>query len=177
MNPLLTHFGESASGPAALGINGQSFLIQLITFILVFLVLRQFAFKPIVKLLNDRHDLIEQGVTLGEKMRVEEAKLADKAAATLQDARQKADRALADADTAARQKVAAAEEVAQKRAEAIVAEAESQVKQASARERKRLEGELIGLVSEVSEAVIHEKVDAKKDATLVAAALKDRGAA
>ena len=59
-----------------------------------------------------------------------------------------------------------------KRAEGIIKEAESQIKQATERERKRLEKELVGLVSEVSEAIIGEKVDATKDAALIDKALK-----
>src|SRR5437879_993701 len=119
MNPLLTQFGE-ASGPAALGISGQAFLIQLITFLIVFLMLRQWAFKPIIKMLNQRRDLIEQGVTLGEKMRAQEAKLEADAAKVLHGARRQADSILTDAEAEVRQKIAKAEETAQARAETIL---------------------------------------------------------
>lgn len=172
MNPLVTQFGE-ASGPAALGISGQAFLIQLITFLIVFLLLRQFAFKPIIKMLNKRHDLIEEGVTLGEKMRTEELALEARVAQTLHDARRQADDILTDANAEVRQKIAKAEEAAQSRAAVILSEAEEQIKQATERERKRLETEVVNLVSEVSEAVIHEKVDAKKDAALLDKAMKE----
>ncbi len=177
MYPLLTHFGEGASGPAALGISGQAFLIQIITFLVVFLVLKKWAFKPIIKMLNARRDVIENGVTLGEKMRAEEAKLEEKVAQKLHEVRKQADQLIADAETEGKQKVQAAEDTAQKRAEGIIREAESQIKQASERERKRLEKELIGLVSEVSEAIIGEKVDATKDAALIDKALKGQKAA
>lgn len=175
MNPLLTQFGE-ASGPAALGISGQAFLIQLITFLIVFLMLRQWAFKPIIKMLNQRHDLIEQGVTLGEKMRAQEAKLEADTAKVLHDARRQADVILTDAEAEVRQKIARAEETAQTRAAAIMSEAETQIKHATERERKRLEAEVVELVSDVSEAIIHEKVDAKKDAALIDKAMKEHQA-
>ena len=176
MNPILTQFGE-ASGPAALGINGQAFLIQLVTFLIVFLVLRQWAFKPIIKLLNERRDLIEQGVTLGEKMRAAQADAEQQVSDKLHDARRQADVLLADADKEVRAKLLAAEDGARKRAELIIAEADAKIKQDIERERKRLEKEMIGLVSEVSEAIIHEKVDDKKDAALIDRALKERRAA
>ena len=172
MYSLLTHFGEEASGPAALGISGQAFLIQIITFLLVFLALKKWAFKPIIKMLNDRRDVIENGVTLGEKMRAEEAKLEEEVAQKLHEVRKQADQLIADAETEGKQKVQAAEEAAAKRAEGIIKDAESQIKQATERERKRLEKELVGLVSEVSEAIIGEKVDATKDAALIDKALK-----
>lgn len=180
MNGLfaLTHFGAAeASGPAALGISLQAFLIQLVTFLIVFLVLRQFAFKPIIKMLNERREVIENGVTLGEKMRAQEAEVEAAAAEKLHTARRQADTILADADNEARQKIQAAEEVAKARGDAMIKEAEAQIKQASDRERKRLEKEVVELVSEVSEAVIQEKVDAKKDAALIDKAMREHKAA
>ena len=179
MSMLFTQFGEAApaSGPAALGISGQAFIIQLLTFLIVFLILKKFAFGPIIKLLRERRDLIESGVSLGEKMRAEEAAAEAKAAATLKAARQKADGIVADAETEARGRVQAAEDQARARADGIIKEAESQIKQAASRERKRLEKEIVGMVSEVSEAVIREKVSPEKDAKLIDEALKEYRAA
>lgn len=176
MTPLFTQFGE-ASGPAALGISGQAFLIQIITFLIVLLALKKWAFGPIVKMLDSRREIIENGVSLGEKMRAEEAKLEEAVAKKLHETRQQADRLLADAETEAKQKILAAEDAAQKRADGIIKEAAEQTKQAVERERKRLEAEVVNLVSEVSEAIIGEKVDAKKDASLIDKALRERKAA
>jgi len=64
---IFRQFGDSSSGLGALGISGQAFLIQLVTFLLAFLVLRQWAFKPIVRLLRERRETIDRGVHLGNK--------------------------------------------------------------------------------------------------------------
>lgn len=175
---LLTQFADSSSGPAAaLGVNMQAFLIQLITFLIAFLVLRQWAFKPIMKALHDRRKVIEEGIVLGEKMRAQEAKLQADVAHELHNAREQGDKIIAAAELTAKQALQEAEETARTRAAAIVQEGKAQVKQAAQAERTRLERELIGLVSEVSEAVIGEKVDAKKDAALLARLLEERKAA
>ena len=51
----VTIFGESSpSGPGALGISGQALLIQLVTFALAYLVLRRYAVKPLLIVLDDR---------------------------------------------------------------------------------------------------------------------------
>lgn len=171
---LFSHFGAESSGPAALGLSLQAFLIQLVTFLVVFLVLKKWAFGPIIRTLNERRTLIESGVTLGEKMRAAEAESDAKIAQKLHQARQQADAVIAEAEAEARQRVQSAEADAQKRAEGIIHEADARIKQASERERKRLEQEVIGLVSEVSQAVIGEKVDPKKDAGLIERALKGR---
>lgn len=177
MNPLLSHFGAEASGPAALGISLQAFVIQLLTFLIVFLALKKWAFGPIIKMLNQRRELIEDGVSLGEKMQAQEADAEAKVAEQLHAARQKADGLLADADTEARQRIQKAEEAAKGRTDAMIKDAEAQIKQASDRERKRLEKDVVALVSEVSEAVIQEKVDAKKDAAIIDKALREQRAA
>jgi F-type H+-transporting ATPase subunit b len=177
MSPFSPHFAVDASGPAALGINGQAFVIQLVTFLVVFLILRHWAFKPILKMLNERRDLIEEGVTLGEKMRIEEAKLQAAVAAKLQNARKQGDVIIADAEVEARQKIQQSETVAQQRADGIITDAEERIAHASKRERARLVTEVFQLVSEVSEAVIKEKVDATKDAVLINNALNERRSA
>lgn len=178
MNSLFTQFAaaeeQATSGLGALGVDWKAFVIQLVTFLLAFLVLKRFAFKPILRVLNERHELIESGVTLGEQMRQEEEKLAAKVEKTMQDARAKADGIIADAEEAAKVAGAELEAKAKKKADSLVAEAEDRIAQDTKRARAELEGELAGLVVEATEAIIDEKVDAKKDAQLIEAALRGR---
>lgn len=172
----LTQFGDSSIF-SALGISGQAFIIQLITFLIAFLVLRQWAFKPILKVLDERRKRIEDGLRLGEQMEAEKARLDDRVSRELRKARTEADKIITDAETTAKQTVQTAEDTARKRAEEIVKSANEQIEYATKRERERLEREIVELVSDVSEAIIGEKVDAKKDAALIDKALKNRSAA
>ncbi len=178
MIQLVTQFAaaEATSGIGALGLNAQSLIIQLITFIMAFIVLRQFAFKPIGKVLRDRRDLIESGVKLGEDMQKERAELDKTIAAELHDARLKADGIIAEASDAGRAAVAEAEEKARGKAEGILADAKARGEQDIKHMRGQLEKELVGLVSEATEAIIDEKIDATKDAALIDKALKRQGA-
>lgn len=177
MHTVLTTFAaEEASGIGALGINLDSLIIQLVTFILAFLVLRQFAFKPIGKVLRERRELIESGVKLGEEMQKERAELDKSVTTTLQDARKKADSIVAEAHDAGRAAITEAEDKARAKADSIVADAKARGEQDVAQMRKALEKELIGLVSEATEAIIDEKVDATKDAVLIEKALKSQKA-
>jgi F-type H+-transporting ATPase subunit b len=167
---------SSSSGLGALGVDPKAFIIQLITFVLAFLVLKRFAFKPILKVLGERRETIENGVKLGEKMKQEEAKLAAKVDETLHEARKEADQIIATAQDSGRQAVREAEEKARAKADGIVKEAESRIVQETARARQHLESEVVGLVADATEAIISEKVDAKKDAALIERALKGRSA-
>ena len=97
MNVLLTQFGDSSSGLGSLGIDGKAFVIQLVTFLLAFWVLKHWAFGPIVKLMEQRRKTIEDGVSLGEQMRKDKAPLEDQVAKELAKARTEADGILAEA--------------------------------------------------------------------------------
>lgn len=176
MVQVATHFAEaqSSSGLGALGVDGTAFVIQLITFVLAFLVLKRFAFKPIIKVMRERRETIENGVKLGEQMKQEEAKLAAKVDETLHKARQDADQIIATAQDSGREAVREAEEKARVKADGIIKSAESTITQETARARKQLEAEVVGLISDATEAIIDEKVDAKKDAALIERALKGR---
>ncbi len=172
----LHNFGSGSSGIGALGVDGKAFIIQLITFVLAFLVLKKWAFGPIIKLLHERRATIEQGVKLGEQMKQEQAELEAKVEKILHDTRSKADSIIADAQETARQTIRESEEKAKGKAEGIISSAEDRIVQETASARQKLEQELVGLVADATEAVIHEKVDAKKDAQIIERALKGQRA-
>lgn len=167
-------FGESSSsGLGALGVDGKAFFIQLLTFVMAFFILRRYAFGPIIAALNQRRETIESGVKLGEEMQLERAKLEDQVSDILHKARQEADSIITAAQDSGRQAIREAEEKARDKAAGVLAEAEARISQDTARARKQLEKELVNLVSEATEAIIGEKVDAKKDAALIERALKE----
>ena len=170
----VTQFAETSSsgGIGALGVDAKAFAIQLVTFVLAFLVLRKFAFGPILAIMQRRRETIETGVKLGEQMKREKAELEAQVAKELSDARTKADGIMADAEAAARDKIRSAEESAQEKAAIIVKEGKERGEQEVVRARKALEAELVGLISDATETIIGEKVDTKKDATLIDKALK-----
>jgi F-type H+-transporting ATPase subunit b len=113
MLTLFTQFGaEESSGIGALGISGSHLVIQLITFVLAYFVLRKYAFEPILKVLAERRDTIEKGVKLGEEMQKERLALDKKVAAELHKARQDADGILSEASDTAKSTVRDAEDKA-----------------------------------------------------------------
>ena len=172
-----TNFAEGSSGLGALGVDPKAFIVQLLTFLLAYLVLRRYAFGPILRVLQERRQRIEQGVKLGEEMQKERAKLEEQVEKALHQARQQADEIMALAQDASRQAIREAEEKARTKAANILEAAEARIVQDTARARQQLEKELVELVSDATEAIIYEKVDAKKDAALMERVLKERKAA
>jgi F-type H+-transporting ATPase subunit b len=165
---------SSSSGLGSLGIDGKALVIQLVTFLLAFWVLQHWAFKPIVQIMEQRRKTIEDGVSLGEQMKKDKAALEAKVAEELAKARTEADGIIAEANENARQMVREAEDAAGKKADAIVKEGQSRAASEMQRARKALESQIVGWVSDATEAIIGEKVDAKKDAGIIERAIKEQ---
>ena len=171
---LHTYFAatEGAEAGLPLGLSASAFVIQLITFVFVFLLLKKFAFKPITKILEKRRQTIDDGVRLGRKLENEKARLDEQVAKVMREARHDADKIIAAGHKDARQVVRDAEKNAQAKADRILADAEERIHEESEHARRKLEKDLIGLVSEATETIVGEKVDAKKDAELVKKVMK-----
>jgi F-type H+-transporting ATPase subunit b len=165
---------ESGSPLDALAVNGVAFTIQLITFLFVFLLLKKFAFAPIVKMLEERRKVIDDGVRMGLKMEKAKQQLDQDIAKELQKTRQEADKIIAGAKKEEREIIREAEKTAQRKTDAMLADAEVRLQEEAKRAKRGLEKDIVGLVSEATEAIVHEKVDSTKDAKLIDEALKGR---
>jgi F-type H+-transporting ATPase subunit b len=166
--------GHMAEDSSKLGLSLSSLVIQFVTFVLVFLLLKRFAFKPIVKMLEKRRQTIEDGVKLGEKMEKEQERLKEEEARIIREARHQADRIVETGHKEAREVVRDAEKAAKVKADGILAEAEERIAEESEQARRKLEKDIVGLVSEATETIVEEKVDASKDADLIDRAMKGR---
>ncbi len=175
-----TNFAAAAAEQAVehesgiLGINLESFIIQIITFVLVFVILKKFAFDRIVTILDKRYKVIDEGVRHGQQMQKEREKLEKETEKIVREARLGADEIIGHAQKDAREIVRDAEKAAHKKSEVMLKDAEARISEEAQQSRRKLEKEIVGLVSEATEAVVHEKVDAKKDAELIDKAIKGR---
>lgn len=165
---------EQHSEGGILGLSASAFVIQLLTFIFVFALLKKFAFDRIVRMLDERHKTIDDGVRMGLRMEEEKARLDEDVAKTLRGARAEADDIIAAAQKESRETVREAEKAGQRKVDSMIADAEVRIEEDAKHARDRLEKELVGLVSEATETVVGEKVDARKDAELVKKAMKGR---
>lgn len=173
---LLTKFAsetaEEPSGLAALGLDGKAFVIQLVTFLLVFYVLKRLVFGRVVDLLEKRRETIEAGLQLTTEMAAERDKLEKEVEKMRAQARKEADDVLARTQEQASGIIKDAEESASEKANNLLSEARSKIEEETARARRKLEAEVVDLVIEATEKVTGEKLDAKKDAALLTKALK-----
>ncbi len=173
MDGFIMNFGaEEVSGIGALGFDGKAFLIQMVTFLLAYIVLRKYAFGPILEVLRRRRETIESSVKLTEDLQKEKDKLESTVEKTLHEARAQADEMIAGAQESSRQVVREAEDKAREKAASIATEAKSRIAADTAIAREQMKQEIVGLISDATEVIIDEKVDSKKDADLIKKALQ-----
>jgi F-type H+-transporting ATPase subunit b len=165
---------EEATGLGALGVSLESFIIQLITFFLVFMLLKKFAFTPIGKMLEKRRQTIDDGVRLGQKLERQQEKMDQEAAKITKEARHEADRIISNANKDARQIQRDAEKAANRKADAMLSDAEARIKEDTQQAKQKLEKEIVGIVSEATEAIVGEKVDSKKDDEIIQKIIRKR---
>lgn len=175
---LVTIFGnsEQPQGLAALGLDLVAILAQTLTFLLLFFVVKKYALEKIVNTLEDRRKTIESGVRLGRKMEAEQNKLSDKIEKELKKARSEADNIIAQSKEEASGIIRDAEEATARKVQAMLDDAHAKIEEDIATARKNLEKDVRILVANATGVILEEKLDAKKDMSLIDKALaKVRG--
>lgn len=176
MAGLLTLTGSrfaAEGGIATLGVDLKALILQIITFVIVFALLKKFALDKIVKVLDERRETIDKGVTLGREMEAEKEQLEQKVQIKLREARKEADKILADAHQEAGEMLKEAEATASRKADNIVAEAHARIEDETKKARRQLEHEVLDLVADATEVIIEQKLDPKKDQALITKALSE----
>jgi F-type H+-transporting ATPase subunit b len=163
---------DSSSGLGAFNINLKGFIFQFVTFVLVLLILRKWVVPKLVETINNRQETLEQSLQNAKATEEALARAEAKAEEILTRARAQADEAIAEAKAAGVGAIVKAEEAAAARASIIVKEAESRLSQEREKLRLELRAELADLVSDATEKIIHEKLDDKRDMSLIERAIK-----
>ncbi|HEX5797000.1 MAG TPA: F0F1 ATP synthase subunit B [Candidatus Saccharimonadales bacterium] len=172
---LITKFGaEEASGISALGLDKQAFIVQLVTFLLVFYILNKFVFGKVVNLLERRRRTIEEGVRLTTEMQAEKEKLDDEIAKVHQEARKQADAVIAASREQASDIIKQAEESARQKADRILADAREKITEETVKAKRTLEEDMVDLIISTSEKVTRERLTAEKDRSLISKFLKEQ---
>lgn len=164
--------GESSGGLGAVGLDPLAILAQAATFLLLFVIVKRFALEKIVKTLEDRRKAIDSGVRLGIEMQAEQAKLEETIQRRLHEVRLQADTILADAHQEAGAIIKQAETAASQLAETFLKDAHARITGDIRKAKEGLEQEAVNLVAEAAEILVGEKLDAKKDSSLIRRALE-----
>ena len=161
-------------GPLAkLGFNGPVFIAQLVNFGLLLVLLRLFAYKPIMKMLDTRANKIKESLEAGDHAKME-AVSAEKEIA------KKIEEASASGQQIVGQAVKTAEEVkrraaldAKKEADAIIAKAQVEIQREKQESMTELRKEVADLAVMVAGKAIGATIDKETQRRLIDNTLKE----
>ncbi len=163
--------GGEKSGIAVLGIDPKAVILQAGTFLLLFLIVKKFALRGIIDTLEQRRLTIDKGVELGQEMEKKKIEFDAEVDKLRRQARSAADDIIAAAHKDAGQIIKDGEASAAQKVQSMLDDAEARIGREMAKARTELRAEMQNLVADATEVIIHEKLDAKKDASLLARAL------
>lgn len=161
-----------ASGIGAFNLNLKAFVFQLITFAIVLMVLRRWVLPKLVSTLDERRVTLEKSLTQAKQTEEILAKAETRSEEILAAARAQADEALAEAKKAGAGVITEAEVAAATRAGLIIKEAEARLSEERDKLRQELRKELAELVADATERIIDERLDVKRDMSLIERAIR-----
>jgi len=160
----------------SLGLNVPTFISQVVSFGALLLLLRLFAYKPIMKMMDTRAGKIQESLDAGERAR-------QNAVTAELEVAKKIEEAAASGKQIVDQAVKAAEEVrvrieqdARKQAEAIVESARIEIKKERDNTLAELRDDVAGLAVEVAGRTLGNVLDEKAQKQLISDALKEAAA-
>lgn len=145
-----------------------------ITFLIVFLLLRKMAWKPILKALGDREKSIQDALDAAEKAKEEMAQLQANNEKILLEARNERDKLLKEARETKDSIIAEAKGKAQQEAEKIVQSARETIQTEKLAAMTELKNQVASLSIEIAEKIIKSELSSdEKQKALVKTMLND----
>lgn len=158
-------------GIGALGLDARALLWQVINFALLLGLLRLFAYKPVLKILESRRQKVAESLRTADELAVAKIALEQRVKEVVQEAHAKSQQIITASEQRAKALVAAAEATAQQKAAEILKHAEVQLQQEVTMVRQELKRETVQLVALATGKLLNEKLDAAKDEQLIKAAV------
>lgn len=134
-----------------------------VAFLVLLIVLRAFAWKPILKAINEREQGIENALVRADRMKAEMANMQNENEAMLQQAREERNTIVKEAKETAEKMVAEAKETAKKEYDRIVADAQVAITQQKNAALTDVKNQVGALVIEVSEKILRRELSNKTE--------------
>ncbi|MEO8539556.1 MAG: F0F1 ATP synthase subunit B [bacterium] len=143
----------------ALGLNLPQLIAQLVNFFLLLFILRMVAYKPILKMLDERKQKIAEGLNAAEIARAEASSAQANIQAQLDTARKDGQEIVANAQNIATRIQADAREQSAKDREASIERARQEIQQERDRAIADLRTEFADITVRAAEKVINQSLD------------------
>jgi F-type H+-transporting ATPase subunit b len=157
---------EAVGGIGSLGINLKIFIAQLVNFTVVLLVLWKWAYKPIVRLLDERQHKIEKSVKDAQEIEQRLSRLSGEREEVLIAARQEAKARVEEALAGAEGRRQEILEKTKGEVERVIAQGKQQLAQEREAMMRDARKELAEIVVEASRKIVASEINEKKAASL-----------
>jgi len=161
------------SGISALGINGTVLIIQAISFLILFGALIFVAYKPILKMLDERSRKIKESLEQAEAVKAQSMHAEEEVKKQLQAASLQGQEIIARATKTSDEIRAKAQELARKDAEALIERARQAIKAERDEAIDELHSELANITILAASKVIGESLDKESHKKLIDKILKE----
>ena len=168
--PLLA---EEAGGLGALGFDITSLIVYLVNFLILLALLRAFAYKPFLRMMDQRAQKIQEGLELAERSKEEFSQVQTQIEEKLDEARQEGQRLVDEARQIAQRYRDEEEEKARMDAQEFLQKARRGIEQERERAVQEVVHEFSGLAMRAAERVVERSLDAEAHQKLIEQILKD----
>ncbi len=134
------------------------FFWTLLAFLIVFFILKKFAWKPILNALSERESGIAESIAAADRVRKEMAQMQNESEKLMAQAREERTAMLKEAKETRDRLVNEAKEVAKEEANKIIADAQQQIQQQKMAALTDVKNEIGKLAIEVSEKVLRKQL-------------------
>jgi F-type H+-transporting ATPase subunit b len=160
-------------GIGSLGINGSALIAQLINVIILFGLLYLVAYKPIMRMLDERSNKIKESMENTEYIRQQAERAEEEAAKRIEEAAKEGQEAIARATRTGEEVRQEAQQKAKVEAEALIARARSEIQRERDEAIEQLREGFADITIEAAGKVIDRTLDKKAHRDIIDKVLKE----
>src|SRR3989338_3707265 len=158
---------ELSTGLAALGIDGKGLIFQIINFGLLLAILSRFAYRPLLKVLEERRQTIANSLKSARDIEQAKAELESTERSVMADARQQAEFIISRGEKSAAEIRQHAQTIGQETADRLFKQAEARISRQVEQVKGDLKQEVLQLVALATERVVATRLDAAQDESII----------
>lgn len=164
---------EKSSGIKSIGINGTSLIFQIINFIILFLLLRKFLFKPVAKMLDQRRQAIEDSLVNAKHIEQQKLDWEIKQKKLFDEVNAKSAKIIEEAKASAKEIKDKIIFQSKKEQEDIITSTKKEIEAIKEKSLASAKKELVSLVVLATKKVTENTIDLTKDSQIVAKTIKE----
>ncbi len=164
--------GESL---ARLGISGPQLLVQIINFVILFIILYLFAYKPILRMLDERAKKVKESMEQADQASEQAARAAEESRRHIEAGIKEGQEILARATRTGEELRQQSQQKAQEESEALLARAKDEIQRERDEAIGALRNEFADLTIAAAEKVIDRSLDKEAHRDLIEKVLEEAG--